>query len=156
MTQKHNEVNRSLSIGLLYGAWKAGQNRYQQTGDMGDALHVGTNTALRLMAWIVVCFQWWMALVWCAIWWFALLSGNYVPTAKLLPMVLTVPFLLVLSPLLGALWCRNGDYALYKRGPVYRFWQPIARRLEDWSTTQVYLFLIGGIALSDILLAILP
>ena len=155
--QKPNQaVNQSLSIGLLLGAWKAGQNRYQQTGDAGEALHVGTNMALRLFAWIVVCFQWWMALGWVAIWWFALLSGNYTPTSKLLPMVLAVPFLIVLSPLLGVLWCRNGDYGLFQRGPVYRFWQPIARRVEAWSEANVYLILIGGIAASDILLTILP
>lgn len=157
MTQhKDQTVNRLLTVGILAGAVKAGQNHYQQTGDASTSFQIGLNAILKLFLWIMLCFFWWCALCWVAVWWFAILSGSYPLSPKLVVLLLAGPALFALSPLLGVLWCRNGDYCLFQRGPVYRFWQGTARRLEDWSEAKVCMVLLGGIWTSNILLAILP
>jgi hypothetical protein len=130
MTQRRGDYDQAVfGLGAAIGT-AAGYNHYEATGDWRIAVRKGLGAFVRIVCWLFLAF-WWVVCI-------GLLSGSTDLDAKRavgLWMVLVLPFF-------GVLWCRNGDYGLFRHGPVYRLFSPIARLFEWLPTIVIYLIIL--------------
>ena len=118
-----------LIIGAI--ATKAGHNHYKVTGDWGQALQAGAGAFVRWLSWSTLWFVWAILLMWFAT---PTEASGYV-TSDILGMAACV---VVWPFLFGVTWCRNIDYSLFRRGLVYKLYQPIAVAVEGIASPLLY------------------
>ena len=119
----------TLIIGAI--ATKAGHNHYKVTGDWGQSIQAGMGAYVRWMVWSVLWFVWAIMLFWFAT---PTVEHGYVSSdiAGMVFSVIVWPFLF------GVTWCRNIDYSLFRRGLVYKLYQPIAVAIEGIPSPFLY------------------
>lgn len=109
-------------------AAKAAKNWYDITGDPKEAAQRGVESFVHWTIWSIVVLMWWVVL---------LVSGlNYPePSEQVFLFFLSLCF----APFtIGVTWCRNIDRSLFRRGKLYRLYQPLARRCEQVGTGWFY------------------
>ena len=111
----------SASIGVMAGA-----NHYKVDGNLENAANRGVGMTVRVFGWLCLWFTWLVINV------PILAYDNGEP-------LLVVPAHFVGGLGLGVLWCRNSDYALFNRGPLYKTFAPLAQALERIPTLGIYL-----------------
>lgn len=129
MTQTPDRKHTSLATGIAFGVGvQAGMNHYELTGDSNYAVRKALAAMVHVFVFLML----------------ALLAA----AAMLSPVGFIIVVLSV--PAFGTLWCRNGDRCLFRRGPVYKLFAPIARRVEWFPTWAIYLsltfFLLVGVS----------
>ena len=124
-------INDAWNLITVIGSYKAGRNHYEQSGDLGKAAAAGAGIFVRFNVWLLVWLMWMMS---CIMGPFGNEAQN--PNVTTLLCVAIAPFCL------GVTWCRNGDYGLFKRGPVYKLFAPIARMVEPIPTGVLYALIL--------------
>ena len=119
----------TLIIGAI--ATKAGHNHYKVTGDWGQSIQAGMGAFVRWLTWSTLWFVWAIMLFWFAT---PTAEHGYVTAdiAGMAACVIVWPFLF------GVTWCRNIDYSLFRRGLVYKLYQPIAVAVEGFPSPLLY------------------
>lgn len=139
--------DRTSKIVMGAAAFKAGQNHYNQTGDLGQSLQAG---AVAYVRWMV----WFLALVgWVTLLFINSMNGGLASTMRgdssaVGHTLFTAAYLFGITPFLfGVNWCRNIDFCLFRRGLIYKLYAPIAQVTEPIPTWALYLLLLPPVVL---------
>jgi hypothetical protein len=138
---------RWMLIACSGAAVKAGQNTYHLTGDMKQAAAVSAEALAR---WALWCWAWLfaaMATGWSLLLWrTGLVLGVWSPAWW---GYITAPLLIITWPLwFGVTWCRNVDFCLFRRGPLYRLFQPLAVATERHASGLFYGIVACGVGMT--------
>lgn len=122
-------------------ASKAAMNHYHVTGDWKVAVNRGIGAFVRMVSWFLLAACW---------------AGGFVVienNATIAPQQIDIVrlWLALVTPVFGILWCRNGDYCLFRRGPVQWIFGPIARLVEGVPTLLLYLFVLVPVVAGGLL-----
>ena len=131
-------ANSAANMGVGIAAAKAGVNHYQQGAGVAEAAGIGAYAFVRIMVWLMALVLWSVIILLNSI--NGGLAANHSGVSGQVADSLTVMGLaFLIAPFtLGVNWCRNSDYCLFRRGPVYRFFAPISRMVEVVPTWALY------------------
>ena len=132
-------ANTAANLGVGIAAAKAGANHYQQGASLGEAAGLGAGAFVRWMVWLMFFVLWWVIVVTNSM--LGGLAANWSGAASQVnDSLFHMAVMFALAPFtMGVTWCRNSDYSLFRRGPIYRSFAPIACMVERVPTWAMYL-----------------
>lgn len=139
--------DRGSKIIIAGAAYKAGQNHYQQTGDLMGAAQTGAVAYVRWMVWFLALVFWFCLVV------VTSMSGGraagvHADSDGMHGALTSMVLLFAITPFtFGVNWCRNFDFCLFRRGLIYRLYAPIAQVTEWVPTWALYVPLLLPVVL---------